>query len=48
MNQVLLLSHVISEEGITMDSSEIQDMLTWNISASVIDIRSFLRTSAIL
>jgi hypothetical protein len=48
MNQVLLLSHVISEEGITMDSSDIQDMLTWNTSASVTDIQSFLRTSGIL
>jgi hypothetical protein len=47
MNQVLFLSHVILEEGITMDSSEIQDML-WNTFASVIDIRSFLMTSGIL
>jgi hypothetical protein len=45
---VSFLSHVISEEGITMDSSKIQDMLTWNISTSVADIQSFLRTSGIL
>jgi hypothetical protein len=38
MKQVSFLSHVISEEGITMDSSKIQDMLTWNTSASVTDI----------
>jgi hypothetical protein len=48
MNQVLLLSHIISEEGITVDSNEFQDMLTWNTSASVTGIQSFLRTSGIL
>jgi uncharacterized membrane protein YjfL (UPF0719 family) len=31
-----------------MDSSKIQDMLTWNTSASVADIQSFLRISRIL
>jgi hypothetical protein len=45
---VSFLSHAISEEGITMDSIKIQDMLTWNTSASVVNIRSFLRTSGIL
>jgi hypothetical protein len=35
---VSFLGHVISEEGITMDSSKIQDMLTWNTFASVTDI----------
>jgi hypothetical protein len=45
---VCFLSHAISEEGITMDSSKIQDMLTWNTSVSVTDIQSFLRTSGIL
>jgi hypothetical protein len=48
MKQVSFLSHVISEEGIFMDSSKIQDMLTWNTSASVADMRSFLRISRIL
>jgi hypothetical protein len=45
---VSFLSHVISEEGITMYSSKIQDMLTWSTSASVADIKSFLGTSGIL
>jgi hypothetical protein len=48
MKQVSLLSHIILEEGITVDSSKIQDMLTWNTSAIVADIRSFLRSSGIL
>jgi uncharacterized membrane protein YjfL (UPF0719 family) len=42
------MSHVILEQGIFMDSSKIQDMLTWNTSASVADIQSFLRISRIL
>jgi uncharacterized membrane protein YjfL (UPF0719 family) len=48
MKQVSFLSHIIFEEGITMDSSKIQDMLTWNTFAGVTDIWSFLRTSGIL
>jgi hypothetical protein len=44
----VFLSHVISEEGIIMDSSKIQDMLTWNTSTSVTKIQSFVRTSGIL
>jgi hypothetical protein len=48
MKKVSFLSHVILEEGITMDSSKIQDMLTSNTSASVADIQSFLRTSGTL
>jgi hypothetical protein len=42
VNQVLLLSHVILEEGIIVDSCKNQDMLSWNVSSSVIDIRSLL------
>jgi hypothetical protein len=42
MKQVSFLSHIIFEEGITMDSSKIQDMLTWNTFAGVTDIWSFL------
>jgi hypothetical protein len=30
LRQVTFLSHLISEEGIFMDSSKIQDMLSWN------------------
>jgi hypothetical protein len=42
------MSHIILEEGISMDSSKIQDMLTWNTSTSVTNIRSYLRISRIL
>jgi hypothetical protein len=42
MEQESFLSHVISKEGISMDSSKIQDMLSWNAPASVADIRSLL------
>jgi hypothetical protein len=45
MKQVSFLSHVILEEGISVDSSKIRDMLSWNTSASGTDI--FLRTSGI-
>jgi hypothetical protein len=48
LKQATFMSHVILEEGVTMDSSKIQDMLTWNTSASVANIQSFLRTSGIL
>jgi hypothetical protein len=30
IKQVSFLSHVISEEGMSVDSSKIQDMLSWN------------------
>jgi hypothetical protein len=30
MKQVSSLSHVISEEGITVDLSKIRDVLSWN------------------
>jgi uncharacterized membrane protein YjfL (UPF0719 family) len=45
---VSFLSHVMTKVGITMDSSKIQDMLTWNTSTSVADIQNFLRTSGML
>jgi hypothetical protein len=35
LKQATFMSHVILEEGISVDSSKIQDMLTWNTSASV-------------
>jgi hypothetical protein len=40
MKQVAFLSHIILEEGMFMDSSKIQDMLSWNVLASVTNIRS--------
>jgi hypothetical protein len=39
---VSLLSHIISEEGISVDLSKIRDVLSWNTPASVTDIWSFL------
>jgi hypothetical protein len=42
MKQVSFLSCVISEEGISVDSTKIQNMLSWNAPASVADIHSLL------
>jgi hypothetical protein len=42
IKQVSFLWHVISEEGISMDSSKIWDMLSWNAPARVVDIQSSL------
>jgi hypothetical protein len=43
MKQVTFLGHVISNGGISMDPSKVQDVLSWNVPRSVGDIRSFLR-----
>jgi hypothetical protein len=43
MKQVTFLSHIILEEGMSVDSSKIQDMLRWNVLASVANIQSPLR-----
>jgi hypothetical protein len=42
MKHVAFLGHVISKEGISVDSSKVQDVLSWNAPMSVGDIRSFL------
>jgi hypothetical protein len=42
IEQVSFLSHIISEEGMSVDSSKIRDMLGWNAPSSVIDSRSSL------
>jgi hypothetical protein len=42
MKQVTFLGHVISKGGISVDPSKVQDVLSWNASTSVGDIRSFL------
>jgi hypothetical protein len=42
MNQIAFLGHVISKGGISVDLSKVQDVLSWNVSTSVGDIRSFL------
>jgi hypothetical protein len=43
IKRVSFLSHVISEEGISVDLRKIRDVLSWNTPASVTDIQSFLR-----
>jgi hypothetical protein len=42
MKQVAFIGHVISKGGISMDPSNVQDVLSWNAPLSVSDIRSFL------
>jgi hypothetical protein len=39
---VSFLCHIILEEGIFVDSSKIREVLSWNVSASVVNIHSFL------
>jgi hypothetical protein len=42
MKQVSFLSHIISEEGISVAPSKIQDVLSWNAPTSVGDVNSFI------
>jgi hypothetical protein len=42
LKQIAFLGHVISKGGIYVDSSKIQDVLSWNAPTSVGDIQSFL------
>jgi hypothetical protein len=42
MKQVAFLGHIISNGGISMDPSKVQDVLSWNAPTSVGDIQSFL------
>jgi hypothetical protein len=42
LKEVPFLGHVISEGGISVDPSKIEDVLSWNTPTSVFDIRSFL------
>jgi hypothetical protein len=42
VKQVAFLGHVISKGGISLDSSKVQDVLSWNAPMSVGDIQSFL------
>jgi hypothetical protein len=42
MKRVSFLSHDISEGGISMDLSKIQDMLSWNVLTSDADVLSLL------
>jgi hypothetical protein len=41
LKQVAFLGHIISKGGISVDSSKIQDVLSWNVPTSVGNIRSF-------
>jgi hypothetical protein len=43
LKQVSFLGHIISEGGISMDPSKIQDVLSWEVPKNVIEVRSFLR-----
>jgi hypothetical protein len=42
LKEVSFLGHVISEGGISIDPSKIEDVLSWNTPTSVFDIRNFL------
>jgi hypothetical protein len=42
MKKVVFLVHIISKGGISVDSSKVQDVLSWNAPTSVSDIQSFL------
>jgi hypothetical protein len=42
LKKVAFLGHVNLKGGISVDPSKIQDVLSWDTTASVIDIRSFL------
>jgi hypothetical protein len=42
MKQVAFLGHIISKGGISVDPSNVQDVLSWNALTSVGDIWSFL------
>jgi len=42
LKEVQLLGHIISENGISVDPSKIQDVLNWEAPTSVPEIRNFL------
>jgi hypothetical protein len=42
MKQVAFLGHVITKGGMSVDTSKVQDVLSWNAPTSVGDIQSFL------
>jgi hypothetical protein len=43
INKVPFLGHMISPEGITMDSGKVQDVLDWKPPTFVTQVCSFLR-----
>ena len=36
------LGHVISDEGITMDTTRFKDIMEWPTSTNVLEVRSFM------
>jgi hypothetical protein len=42
LKEVLVLGHIISEGGISVDPSKVKDVLIWNTLQNVSDIQSFL------
>jgi hypothetical protein len=42
LTEVSFLGHIISEGGISVDSSKVNDVLSWKTPQNVLDIRSFL------
>ncbi|MCI87483.1 retrotransposon protein, partial [Trifolium medium] len=42
MEKVNFLGHVISKEGITVDPSKIDTVLSWKQPQTVTDVRSFV------
>ena len=48
LKEVLFLGHIISEKGISVDPSKIQDVLNWSAPTSVPEIPEFPRASRVL
>jgi hypothetical protein len=42
LKQVAFLGHIDSKGGMSVDTSKVQDVLSWNAPTSVGDIQSFL------
>jgi hypothetical protein len=42
LNQVVFLGHVVSKDGITVDPSKIEAMVSWDRPTNVSEVRSFL------
>ena len=42
LNQVVFLGHVISKDGITMDSNKVEAVVNWDRPTHVSEVRSFL------
>ena len=42
LKEVQFLGHIISDKGISVDPSKIQDVLNWKAPTSILEIRSFL------